>query len=133
VNTPQPQPRILIIEDEQGLTQSLTWYFQHNGYEVAVARDGAEGLQKARATTLPDAILLDLMLPRMDGLDVCRELRSGERTGRIPVVMMSAKSDEVSRASGYAAGADDYVSKPFSNKVLLAKIKALVASACSSG
>ena len=132
MNTPQTRPRILIIEDEQGLTQSLTWYFEHNGYEVAVARDGAEGLQKARAT-LPDVILLDLMLPRMDGLDVCRELRSGERTGRIPVVMMSARSDEVSQARGYAAGADDYVSKPFGNKVLLAKIKALVASASSSG
>ena len=69
----------------------------------------------------------------MDGLDVCRELRSDERTNRIPVIMISARSDAVSRASGYAAGADDYVSKPFSNKVLLAKIKALVASACSSG
>jgi two-component system, OmpR family, phosphate regulon response regulator PhoB len=132
VNTPPTRPRILIIEDEQGLTRSLTWYFEHNGYDVAVARDGAEGLQQARATS-PDAILLDLMLPRMDGLDVCRELRSGERTGRIPVVMMSAKSDEVSRASGYAAGADDYVSKPFSNRVLLAKVNALVASACSGG
>ena len=132
MNTPVAPTRILIIEDEQGLTRSLTWYFRHNGYEVAVARDGAEGLRKAQ-TDVPDVVLLDLMLPRVHGLDVCRELRSGERTGRIPVVMMTAKSDELSRARGYAAGADDYVSKPFSNKVLLAKIRALVASASSSG
>jgi two-component system, OmpR family, phosphate regulon response regulator PhoB len=127
VNTPQTQPRILIIEDEQGLIQSLTWYFEHNGYEVVVARDGVEGLQKARAS-LPDVILLDLMLPRIHGWDVCRELRAGEHTANIPIIVMSARFDEMREMVGSAARIDDYVAKPFSNKALLAKVKALVAS-----
>src|SRR5437868_5379514 len=76
---PMGQPRILIIEDERGLTQTLSWYFNREGFETVVAHDGAEGLRKAQ-TLLPDALLLDLMLPGMSGLDVCKELRSGERT-----------------------------------------------------
>jgi DNA-binding response OmpR family regulator len=78
---------------------------------------------------LPDVILLDLMLPRMHGSDVCRELRTGEHTANIPIIMMSARSDEMSARLGCAAGADDYVAKPFSNKALFAKVKALIASA----
>lgn len=119
------QPRILIIEDERGLTQSLSWVFNKEGYETHVAESGTEGLRRAQ-TLLPDVILLDIMLPGMDGFEVCRELRAGERTRDIPVIMMTAKSEETDQVVGYSLGADDYVPKPFSNKVLLAKVKALL-------
>src|SRR6266536_1619417 len=82
---PMAQARILIIEDERGLTQSLSWFFKREGYEVTVADDGREGLHKAQ-TALPDVVLLDVMLPGMNGLDVCRELRAGERTRDIPII-----------------------------------------------
>jgi two-component system, OmpR family, phosphate regulon response regulator PhoB len=119
------QPRILIIEDERGLTQSLSWYFNREGYETHVAHDGLEGLRKVQ-TMLPDVVLLDIMLPGMNGLDVCRELRAGERTREIPIIMITAKSEETDQVVGYSLGADDYVAKPFSNKILLHKVKALL-------
>jgi two-component system phosphate regulon response regulator PhoB len=119
------EPRILIIEDERGLTQTLSWYFTKEGFETIVAHDGLEGLRKAQ-TLLPDAVLLDLMLPVMNGLDVCKELRAGERTRAIPIIMTTAKSEESDQLVGYKLGADDYVTKPFSNKVLLEKVKALL-------
>jgi len=119
------QPRILIIEDERGLTQTLSWYFNREGYEVTVAHDGMEGLRKAQ-NTLPDVVLLDLMLPSMGGLEVCRELRAGDRTREIPIIMITAKTEETDQVVGYSLGADDYVGKPFSNKILLAKVKALL-------
>lgn len=119
------QPRILIIEDERGLTQTLSWYFNREGFETIVSHDGTEGLRKAQ-TLLPDAVLLDLMLPGMGGLDVCKELRSGERTKHIPIIMTTAKGEESDQLVGYKLGADDYVVKPFSNKVLLEKVKALL-------
>jgi two-component system phosphate regulon response regulator PhoB len=119
------QPRILIIEDERGLTQTLSWYFNKEGYETHVAHEGAEGLRKAQ-TLLPDVVLLDIMLPGMSGLDVCRELRAGERTREMPIIMITAKSEETDQVVGYSLGADDYVIKPFGNKVLLAKVKALL-------
>lgn len=119
------QPRILIVEDERGLVQSLTWYFTREGYETLVAHDGLEGLRKAQ-TLLPDIVLLDLMLPGMDGLAICRELRGGERTRDLPIIMITAKSEESDQVLGYGMGADDYVTKPFNNKVLLAKVKALL-------
>src|SRR5215211_7854613 len=120
-----PQPRILIIEDEKGLVQSLTWYFTREGYETVAVADGAEGLRKAQ-TLLPDLILLDLMLPTMGGLDVCRELRAGERTRPVPIIMLTARAEETDQVVGFSMGADDYVTKPFSPKVLLQRIKALL-------
>ncbi|QDU23097.1 response regulator [Urbifossiella limnaea] len=119
------QPRILIVEDERGLTQTLSWYFTREGFEAVVVHDGAEGLRKAQAL-LPDVILLDVMLPGMSGLDVCRELRGGERTKDIPIIMLTARSEETDQVEGFARGADDYVTKPFSNKVLLQRVKAVL-------
>ena len=130
--TPMAQPRILIVEDERGLTQSLTWFFNKEGYEVTVSGDGAEGLRKAQ-TALPDIVLLDLNLPGMNGLDVCRELRAGDRTRDIPIIMITAKTEETDQVVGYSLGADDYVGKPFSNKILLHKVKALLRRAQGSG
>ncbi|MGL4423979.1 MAG: response regulator [Gemmataceae bacterium] len=119
------QPRILIVEDERGLTQTLGWYFNREGYETIVAHDGPEGLRKAQ-TLLPDVILLDVMLPGMDGLAVCRDLRAGERTKPIPIIMLTARSEETDQVMGFTVGADDYVTKPFSNKILLQRIKAVL-------
>ena len=118
-------PRILIIEDERGLVQTLSWYFNREGYETLVAHDGMEGLRKAQ-THLPDLILLDVMLPGADGLTVCRELRTGEKTRDTPIIMMTAKSEEADQIEGFAKGADDYVTKPFNNKILLQRVKALL-------
>jgi two-component system phosphate regulon response regulator PhoB len=117
--------RILIVEDERSLTQALEYNFKREGYEVAVAHDGAEGLRKAQ-TLLPDAIVLDLMLPSMDGLEICRELRRGERTRNLPVLMLTARSEETDQVVGFSTGADDYVTKPFNTKVLLQRVKALL-------
>jgi two-component system phosphate regulon response regulator PhoB len=119
------RPRVLIVEDERGLVQSLGWYFNREGYETIVAQDGTEGLRKAR-TLAPDVVLLDIMLPGLDGLEVCRALKAGDRTRDVPVVMITAKSEESDQVLGLQIGADDYVTKPFSNKVLLAKVTAIL-------
>jgi two-component system, OmpR family, phosphate regulon response regulator PhoB len=115
-------PRILIVEDEPGLIQSLEWYFKREGYDTYVANDGQEGLRKAR-TLLPEVILLDVMLPSMSGLEVCRELRSGEKTKQLPIILITAKSEESDQIEGLSVGADDYITKPFSNKILLQRIR----------
>jgi two-component system phosphate regulon response regulator PhoB len=121
---PMAKPRILIIEDERGLTDVLTYNLQRDGYETIVAHDGLDGLRKAQ-TQPPDLVLLDLMLPGMDGLEVCRQLRAGKQTARVPILMLTAKGEETDQVVGFSVGADDYVTKPFSVKVLLQRIRAL--------
>jgi two-component system, OmpR family, phosphate regulon response regulator PhoB len=116
--------KILIIEDERALTDVLVYNLRRDGYETSVAHDGQEGLRKAQ-TTLPDLIILDLMLPLLSGIDVCRELRAGERTRDIPIIILTAKAEEMDQLVGFSMGADDYVTKPFSVKVLLQRVKAL--------
>jgi two-component system phosphate regulon response regulator PhoB len=118
-------PKILIIEDERGLVQTLTWYFNREGYETFVSHDGNEGLAKAKSL-LPDCILLDVMLPGVDGLTICRELRANEKTREIPIIMITSKAEEADQIEGFAKGADDYVPKPFNNKILLQRVKALL-------
>jgi two-component system phosphate regulon response regulator PhoB len=118
------RPRILIIEDERALTEVLTYNLQREGYDTLLAHDGQEGLRKAQ-TQLPDLILLDLMLPILNGLEVCRELRAGERTRKIPILMLTARAEESDQVVGFSLGADDYVTKPFSVKVLVQRIRAL--------
>jgi two-component system phosphate regulon response regulator PhoB len=124
LRTAMARPRILIIEDERALTEVLTYNLQREGYDTVVALDGQEGLRKAQMQ-IPDLILLDLMLPNMDGLDVCRQLRANERTRKVPILMLTAKAEETDQVVGFSMGADDYVTKPFSVKVLLQRIKAL--------
>lgn len=119
-----PRLRILIIEDERGLTDVLEYNLKREGYETVVAHDGQEGLRKAQML-LPDLILLDVMLPGLSGFEVCRELRGGERTRDVPIIIISAKSEETDQVVGFSLGADDYVTKPFHVKVLLQRIKAL--------
>ena len=113
--------KVLIIEDEPNMVVGLKDSCEYEGYEVAVARDGKEGLEKA-STEKPDIILLDVMLPLMSGLDVCRALRS--RGIETPILMLTARSQELDKVVGLEVGADDYVTKPFSIKELLARIRA---------
>jgi two-component system phosphate regulon response regulator PhoB len=115
--------KILIIEDERDLCEILEYNLQREGYTTLVANDGMEGLRKAQMQ-LPDLILLDLMLPGKSGLEVCRELKSGANTREIPIIILSAKTEETDQIVGFSLGCDDYVTKPFSIKVLLQRIKA---------
>ncbi len=118
------RPRVLIIEDERALTEVLVYNLEREGYETVVAHDGTEGLRKAQML-LPDLVLLDLMLPGLSGIEICRELRAGERTRDVPIIILTAKAEETDQVVGFSLGADDYVTKPFSVKVLLQRIKAL--------
>ena len=117
-----PKPKILVIEDERALVEPLTANLAREGFEVLVAYDGQEGLRQAQLK-LPDLIVLDLMLPLKGGLEVCRELRMGSRTRDIPIIMVTAKAEESDQLVGFATGADDYVTKPYSMKVLIQRIK----------
>ncbi len=116
------KPKILLVEDERALVEPLSYNLEREGFEVLVAHDGQDGLRQAQVK-LPDMIVLDLMLPVKGGLDVCRELRAGPRTRDIPVIMVTAKADETDQLVGFAVGADDYVTKPYSMKVLIQRIK----------
>jgi len=116
-------PRILIIEDERPIAQSLAYNLKREGFEVSIANDGAEGLKMALATPSPSLILLDLMLPIMGGLEVCRELRTKQQSW-IPVLILTAKGEEIDRVIGLEIGADDYITKPFSMRELVARVKA---------
>jgi DNA-binding response OmpR family regulator len=113
--------KVLIIEDEPNMVLGLKDSCEYEGYEVAVACDGKEGLEKA-STEKPDIILLDVMLPLMSGLDVCRTLRN--RGFEIPILMLTARGEEMDKVVGLEVGADDYVTKPFSIKELLARVRA---------
>jgi two-component system phosphate regulon response regulator PhoB len=119
-----PRLRVLIIEDERDLVDGLVYNLQREGYETVVAHDGLEGLRKAQ-THLPDLILLDLMLPSLPGTEILRELRGGERTREIPIIILSARTEETDQVVGFSLGADDYVTKPFSPRILMQRIKAL--------
>src|SRR6516162_3748229 len=117
-----PKPKILVIEDERSLVEVLSCNLEREGFEVLVAFDGQEGLRQAQLK-LPDLVVLDLMLPNKPGLEVCRELRMGPRTREIPIIMVTAKAEESDELVGFATGADDYVTKPYSMKVLVQRIK----------
>jgi two-component system phosphate regulon response regulator PhoB len=117
-----PKPKILVIEDERALVEPLVYNLEREGFEAHVAYDGQDGLRQAQLK-LPDLIVLDLMLPVKPGLEVCRELRTGARTRDIPIVIVTAKGEESDELVGFAMGADDYVTKPYSVKVLLERIK----------
>ncbi len=116
---------ILLVEDEQDLLELLRYNLAREGYEVSTATSGEEALKAVRNES-PDLMLLDLMLPGMDGLEVCRTLKSREHTSDIPVIMLTAKGEESDIVQGLEMGADDYVTKPFSPRVLLARINAVL-------
>jgi two-component system alkaline phosphatase synthesis response regulator PhoP len=117
--------RILVIDDEKDLIELVRYNLENDGFSVRDAMDGEAGLAMA-VREHPDVILIDLMLPGMDGLEVCRSLRSNERTAHIPLIMLTAKSAESDRVLGLELGADDYITKPFSPRELTARIKAVL-------
>ena len=114
---------LLVIEDDENISTAIREYFTRAGYEVQTAEDGVAGVQAALQNR-PDAIVLDLMLPRMDGLAVCRELR--EKAPYLPILMLTAKDDVVDKVLGLEMGADDYITKPFSLRELEARIKSVL-------
>lgn len=116
------QTTILIVDDEQSVTDLLSYNLRKAGYNAITAADGREALHLALESH-PDLILLDVMIPHMDGLDVCREIR---KTSEVPVIMITARGEEVDRVVGLELGADDYVCKPFSVRELMARIKAVL-------
>ena len=117
--------KLLIIEDDRSLANVVEYNFANSGYEVFCARDGQDGINQAR-NRLPDIILLDLMIPVIDGIEVCRQLRAESTTRETPIIMVTAKSEEVDQLIGFSVGADDYVIKPFSVRVLMEKVKTLL-------
>jgi DNA-binding response OmpR family regulator len=119
--------RILVVDDEPAVSDLLAYNLRKAHYEVTVAAGGREALRLARECS-PDLILLDLMIPEVDGLDVCRELR---KTSNVPIIMITARGEEIDRVVGLEMGADDYVTKPFSVRELMARVKAVLRRAHS--
>jgi DNA-binding response OmpR family regulator len=117
--------KILVVDDEPEAVELLEFNLQQAGYKVITAEDGTEALQKAR-TNLPELIVLDLMLPEISGLEVCRMLRRDPATAQIPIIMLTAKAAEIDRILGLELGADDYVTKPFSPRELVLRAKKLL-------
>jgi two-component system phosphate regulon response regulator PhoB len=120
-----PRKKVLLIEDDRALSEVLAYNLNKAGFEVILSFDGKDGLHQAQAKQ-PDIILLDVMLPIMDGIEVCRRLRGSPETESFKIVLLTAKSEETDQLVGFSVGADDYVTKPFSVKVLLERVKALL-------
>jgi two-component system phosphate regulon response regulator PhoB len=120
-----PKAQIHIVEDDRSLAEVLDYNLRQEGYETIISNDGQEGLQKTRLRS-PDLVVFDLMLPMIDGLEICRRLRADPATRNTLVLMLTAKSEETDEVVGFSVGADDYVAKPFSVKVLLERIRALL-------
>ena len=118
-------PLVLIVDDERDLVRLLEFNLQHAGFETAVAYAGEDALQKVRQR-IPDLIVLDLMLPDIPGNEVCRQLKASPRTRHVPVLMLTARTDEVDRVVGFEVGADDFVTKPFSVRELVLRIRAIL-------
>src|SRR5579863_7466765 len=119
MSEPASPYKVLVVEDDAAISRVLQLELQHEGYAVDTARDGLEGLEKALKE--PDLVILDLMLPRMDGLEVCKRLRA---KSRVPVIMLTAKDRVPDKVAGLDLGADDYLTKPFSTEELLARVRA---------
>jgi DNA-binding response OmpR family regulator len=118
-------PKILVVDDEPDAVELIEFNLKGAGYEVTTAANGDEALKKARSLC-PDLILLDLMLPEVDGLEVCKILRRDPATSGVPVIMLTAKAAEIDRVLGLELGADDYITKPFSPRELLLRVKNLL-------
>ncbi len=115
-------PKVLVIDDEENVCELISLYFEKAGFQIVCTGDGNQGVEMVK-TEKPDLVILDLMLPGVDGLDICKDIR---RASNIPLIMLSARVDEVDRVLGLEIGADDYVTKPFSPRELLARVKAVL-------
>lgn len=118
-------PRILIVDDETSLVEVLSYNFTREGFDVDTAYDGREALQKCRLTP-PDVVVLDVMIPLIDGLQVCRQIRSDPRLKDVRILLLTARGEETDEIVGFNLGADDYVAKPFRTRPLIERVKALV-------
>jgi DNA-binding response OmpR family regulator len=127
VMTTRTKQRILVVDDEPDTVELIAFNLKNAGYDIITASDGAEALRKARSHE-PELIILDLMLPELDGLEVCKLLRANAATAKIPVLMLTAKAAEVDRVLGLELGAKDYVTKPFSPRELLLRVRNLLTS-----
>ena len=116
---------VLVVEDDEHIRELLTHNLKKEGYRVSAVESGEEGL-KAALRELPDLVVLDLMLPGLDGLEVCRALRQNPKTRHVPILMATAKGEEADIVAGLELGADDYITKPFSPRVLVARIRAVL-------
>src|SRR5580704_632540 len=132
VRTSRMIPKILVVDDEPDAIELIKFNLKAAGYEVVTAADGDEALKKARAI-MPDLIVLDVMLPEVDGLEVCKILRRDQRVSAIPIIMLTAKAAEIDRVLGLELGADDYVTKPFSPRELVLRVKRLLRAGQSTG
>jgi two-component system phosphate regulon response regulator PhoB len=119
------KPKILVVDDEPEAVELLEFNLKQAGYIVGTAADGAEALKKARSQS-PDLIVLDVMLPEMDGFEICKSLRLDSATAKVPIIMLTAKAAEIDRVLGLELGADDYLTKPFSPRELLLRIKKII-------
>ena len=117
--------KILVVDDEKDIVELLQYNLEKEGYNISSAFSGEQCLENVK-TELPDLILLDLMLPEIDGLDVCKILKSNSRTSNIPIIMLTAKGEETDIVLGLELGADDYITKPFKVRELLARVKAVL-------
>ncbi len=118
-------PQVLIVDDERDLVRLLEFNLQQAGFETAAAYTGVEALEKVRQR-VPDLLVLDLMLPDIPGTEVCRQIKASPRTRHVPVLMLTARTDEVDRVVGFEVGADDFVTKPFSVRELVLRIRAIL-------
>ncbi|SFG15369.1 two component transcriptional regulator, winged helix family [Novosphingobium sp. CF614] len=118
-------PSVLVVEDDIALCELLTWNLSAEGYEVRSTGDGEEALLMVREQ-MPDAIILDWMIEQVPGIEVCRQLRKDKETAQVPILMLTARGEEEDMIRGFKTGADDYVTKPFSPRELLARIEALL-------
>jgi len=120
------KPRILVVDDEPEAVELVEFNLKQAGYAVTTAADGAEALKKARSQP-PDLVVLDVMLPEMDGFEICKTLRLDATTAKVPIIMLTAKAAEIDRVLGLELGADDYLTKPYSPRGLLLRIKKILA------
>lgn len=119
------KPTILIIEDEKDLSQLIAYNLESEGFRTKISNDGEEGYRKATKES-PDLIILDLMLPKLSGIEVCKLIRANSASQKIPILMLTAKSEEIDRVIGFEVGADDYMTKPFSPRELVLRVKAIL-------
>ena len=119
------KPLLLLVEDDRALADLLTWHFEREGYEIARTADGEEALVLAEERT-PDVVILDWMIEGVTGIEVCRRLRRRGSTAHVPIIMLTARGEESDRIRGLETGADDYVTKPFSPRELLARVAAVL-------
>jgi len=127
--SPDHRPRVLVVEDESAIVEAVTYALELEGFQVSSALGGREGLEAARRLK-PSVVILDVMLPGMSGLDVCRQLR---RESDVPIIMLTAKEGEADKVAGLELGADDYMTKPFSMRELVARVRAQLRRAAKSG